>query len=173
MQHLGPSSDQVFATPVSFAAILIGLSAIVLPSWLVLAADRNPPLEVLAEQSCRCARLEHDVKGKARCWDDFEKASAMIGGTETASVHETCAGLVAVTRCFSSGQCVVTGYRAYLPPIREGQFCTAGEAAHAEALGNRYADDAAAESALKQLSARFAAGDRPNTPRVPLRGCGG
>ncbi|HVJ01364.1 MAG TPA: hypothetical protein VM662_04225 [Sphingomonas sp.] len=117
--------------------------------------------------------MQHDATGKAQCWQRFEKVAAATGEGKVAGSHEACAGLVSVTRCFNDGNCVVTGYRAYSPPIHEGQFCSAGEAAQAETLGNLYPDDDAAAAALDQLSARFAAGDVRAAKTTTLLGCGG
>lgn len=175
MEDHGPilAPPRARAGPLSVAAALIGAAAIILPGWAVFAVGHNPPLQTLAEQSCRCARLQHDVTGKTQCWERFEKAAAKAGESGVAGGHEACAGLVSITRCFDRDNCVVTGYRAYSPPIREGQFCSAGEAAQAEALGNLYPDDDAAVAALEQLSARFAAGDVRAAKTMTLPGCGG
>jgi hypothetical protein len=134
---------------------LIAIAAIALPAWATFhfrepAYLRQPALQALAEQSCRCARSQDTGAGKASCWRRFDM---LAGPTSPRSAPSTgnCAGLVEHRRCYRSGACVTLEYRAL---SGKSSFCGAHEAVMARAL---FAEEGA--RILAPLADYFSAGN--------------
>jgi hypothetical protein len=86
-------------------------------------------LQVLATDSCKCARTATDESGRKACWADFEKIKA-ANPTGMVSVSP-CGSLSPQWSCFggSIDDCVITKYSYH----DEVSVCTAEEAREVEA----------------------------------------
>lgn len=126
-------------------------------------------LQLLATQSCKCARSAADKDSKKACWADFERVKA--AHPSNGNVVSPCGALSPQWACFAGADdCVITRYSMY----EEANFCTPEEVREVEtALSRAYRAGPMNElEIMKRYARAYASGRAPATTRSE-GGCAG